>query len=165
MKNIIYIALGSNLDDRQANLETAIESLGTGIRVLKQSSIYETPPWGYEEQPAFLNMVIKAETRLAPEELLKFIKTLETDLGRKATFRNGPRLIDMDILFYDQSVVDLPGLVIPHPHLQERGFVLVPLAEIAPDLIHPMLRINMRELLSRVDRKGITLYFPRSTPD
>ena len=165
MKNNIYIALGSNLDDRQANLETAIESLGTGIRVLKQSSIYETPPWGYEEQPAFLNMVIKAETRLAPEELLKFIKTLETDLGRKATFRNGPRLIDMDILFYDQSVVDLPGLVIPHPHLQERGFVLVPLAEIAPDLIHPMLRINMRELLSRVDRKGITLYFPRSTPD
>ena len=165
MKNIIYIALGSNLGDRQENLETAIENLGTGIRVLKQSSIYETPPWGYEEQPAFLNMVIKAETRLAPEELLKFIKTLETDLGRKATFRNGPRLIDMDILFYDQSVVDLPGLVIPHPHLQERGFVLVPLAEIAPDLIHPMLRINMRELLSRVDRKGITLYFPRSTPD
>jgi 2-amino-4-hydroxy-6-hydroxymethyldihydropteridine diphosphokinase len=165
MNNIIYIALGSNLGDRQVNLETAIKNLSPEIRVKKRSSIYETPPWGYEDQPAFLNMVIQGRTGLSPEELLMFLKNLETSLGRKVTFRNGPRLIDMDILFYDQLSINQPGLVIPHPRLQERAFVLVPLAELAPDLIHPVLMIKMRELLTSVDRRGITRYFPEITPD
>jgi 2-amino-4-hydroxy-6-hydroxymethyldihydropteridine diphosphokinase len=160
MKNIIFLALGSNMGDRQANLETAIQSLGPKIRVLKRSSIYETPPWGFIDQPAFLNMVIEAETSLSPEKLLKFIKTLEIDLGRKASFRNGPRLIDLDILFFDQLILNMPGLNIPHPRLHERGFVLAPLVEIAPDFNHPILKIKMRELLANADCNGITLYFP-----
>lgn len=164
MKKIIYIALGSNMGDRQANLETAIQNLKPKIRVLKRSSIYETPPWGFIDQPSFLNMAIKAETSLSPEKLLNFIKTLEKDLGRKANFRNGPRLIDLDILFYNQLTINIPGLNIPHPRLHERGFVLVPLAEIAPDFIHPVLKITMHELLINADCKGITLYFPKIAP-
>jgi len=158
VKKIIYIALGSNLGDRQNNLETAIRCLSPDVRVKKRSSIYETPPWGFEDQPVFLNMVIAAETRLSPESLLKFLKTLEINLGRKESFRNGPRLIDMDILFYGLLVSDHPGLVIPHPYLHERAFVLVPLAEIAPDLVHPVLKVTIRELLRRVDCKGIQQY-------
>jgi 2-amino-4-hydroxy-6-hydroxymethyldihydropteridine diphosphokinase len=161
MKNIIYLALGSNMGDRLANLETAIQSLRPKVRVLKRSSIYETPPWGFIDQPSFLNMVIKAETSLSPEKLLNFIKILENSLGRKATFRNGPRLIDLDILFFDQLIINIPGLTIPHPRLHERGFVLVPLAEIAPDVIHPVLKITMREFLANAECKGITLYFPK----
>jgi len=119
------------------------------------SKKYETPAWGFEDQPAFLNMAVLAETDLAPEILLKHIKQLETRLGREPTFHWGPRLIDMDILFYDELILDSPQLVIPHPRLHERAFVLVPLADIAPDLVHPLLGKTIRQLLEGMDTTGI----------
>jgi 2-amino-4-hydroxy-6-hydroxymethyldihydropteridine diphosphokinase len=126
------------------------------MTVVAKSRIYETPPWGYTEQDAFLNQVVKAETYLEPQPLLKHIKRLETALGRAPTFPNGPRLIDIDILFYDDLVLDTPSLVIPHPRLHERAFVLVPLNDIAPELTHPALKKTVRELLAGANRNGIT---------
>ncbi len=134
LPSTIYLALGSNLGDRSANLQAAISALPPAVRVLKESPVYETQPWGYTDQPAFLNMVLKGETSLGPVELLDHLKELETSLGRLPSVRWGPRLIDMDILFYADLVLDIRGLVIPHPHLHERPFVLVPLADLAPDL-------------------------------
>ena len=131
-----YLALGTNLGDRFANLQAAIHALPAAVRVLDQSPVYETLPWGLTDQPAFLNMVIRGETRLPPLELLKNLKDLETRLGRTPTVRWGPRLIDIDILFYDELVLNTPELTLPHPHLHERAFVLVPLADLDPDLVH-----------------------------
>lgn len=147
MPHAIYLALGTNLGDRPANLRAALAALEPRVRIEAESRIYETPPWGFLDQPAFLNMALRAETDLSPADLLTFLKTLETDLGRAPTFRNGPRLIDIDILFYDDLVLDTPPLVIPHPRLHERDFVLVPLADIAPDFIHPLLHQSIRALL------------------
>jgi len=158
MKHTVYIALGTNLGDRLANLHAAIESMPPEIHVLAESHVYETPPWGYEDQPAFLNMVLKTETDLVPEALLKYLKQLEVELGRKQNFRWGPRLIDLDILFYDDLVLDSPSLVIPHMRLHERAFVLVPLMDIAPELIHPVFKRNVRELLAKVDTQGIARF-------
>lgn len=155
MNHTVYIALGTNLGDRRANLRAAIESMPPEIHVLAESHVYETPPWGYKDQPAFLNMVIKAQTDLEPEPLLKYLKQLEVELGRKQNFRWGPRLIDLDILFYDDLALDSPPLVIPHPRLHERAFVLVPLIDVAPDLIHPALHKSIRELLAEADTQGI----------
>jgi 2-amino-4-hydroxy-6-hydroxymethyldihydropteridine diphosphokinase len=147
MPHTIYLALGTNLGDRFANLRAAIAALAPQVRVETESRIYETPPWGFIDQPAFLNMALRAETDLPPADLLAFLKQLESALGREPTFRNGPRLIDIDILFYDDMVLDTPPLVIPHPRLHERDFVLVPLADIAPDFIHPVLQQSIRTLL------------------
>lgn len=158
MNHMVYIALGTNLGERFANLRAAIESMPPEIRVLAESHVYETPPWGHEDQPAFLNMVIKAETGLEPEPLLNYLKQLEVELGREPNFRWGPRLIDLDILFYDNLVTDTPPLVIPHPRLQERAFVLVPLMDLSPDLIHPVLHKCIRDLLAKVDIQGIVRY-------
>jgi 2-amino-4-hydroxy-6-hydroxymethyldihydropteridine diphosphokinase len=155
MKHTVYIALGTNLGDRLVNLRAAIKAMSPELHVLAESHVYETPPWGYEDQPAFLNMVIKAKTTLEPEPLLTYLKQLEVELGREQNFRWGPRLIDLDILFYDDLTLDSPPLVIPHPRLHERAFVLVPLADIAPDLIHSVLARPVRELLAQVNTKGI----------
>jgi len=155
MNHTVYIALGTNLGERLANLRAAIESMQPEITVLAESHVYETPPWGYEDQPAFLNMVVKAETDLEPELLLNNLKQLEVELGRKQNFRWGPRLIDLDILFYDDLVLELPPLVIPHPRLHERAFVLVPLMDVAPDLIHPIFQRRVSDLLTEVNRQGI----------
>ena len=155
MKHTIYIALGTNLGERLDNLRAAIDALGPDIHVLAKSHVYETPPWGYEDQPAFLNMVVKAETGLEPEPLLKYLKQIEAELGREKSIRWGPRLIDLDILFYDDLVLDTPPLIIPHPRLHERAFVLVPLADVAPEYVHPVLGEFVWELLLKADMRGI----------
>lgn len=158
MKHIIYLALGTNLGDRRANLRAAIAALPPTLTVLVESPIYETPPWGITDQSAFLNMALKGETLLAPLALLSLLKRRETQLGRTPSIRYGPRQIDMDILFYDSLILDTPELVIPHPRLQERAFALVPLADIAPDYYHPVLEKTVREMLASCNTSGVKLY-------
>ncbi len=154
----IYLALGTNLGDRLANLQAARSALPPAVRVLQRSKVYETPPWGVTDQPAFLNMAVKGETSLAPVTLLKALKQLEKKMGRVPSVRYGPRLIDIDILFYDDVILDTPELTIPHPRLPERAFVLVPLADVAAELIHPVLHKSIQALLARVDTKGVKPY-------
>lgn len=158
MTHVIYLSLGSNLGDRLSNLQNAISSLPPKIQPIIQSSVYETEPWGYSDQPAFLNQVIKGDTALEPKNVLKFLKQIEVILGRKETFRFGPRLIDLDILFFDELVLQTPTLTIPHPRIAERAFVLIPLAEIAPDLYHPVLGKTIQQLKQGVDTAGIELF-------
>ncbi|HTP00286.1 MAG TPA: 2-amino-4-hydroxy-6-hydroxymethyldihydropteridine diphosphokinase [Anaerolineales bacterium] len=154
---VVYVSLGTNLGDRLANLRSAVDALRSmpGMVVLAESGIYETPAWGYEDQPTFLNMAVKAETNLEPHALLTRLKELEKELGRTPTFHWGPRVIDMDILFYDDLLLNTPELVIPHPRLQDRAFVLVPLADIATDVMHPVLHRTVGEMLAAVDAKEI----------
>ena len=154
--HIVYLALGSNVGNRLANLKAAINSLPPQMEVKAKSKVYETPPWGYTNQEKFLNQVLKVDTYVEPEPLLKHLKRLEMALGRVDTFQNGPRLIDIDILFYDDLVLESPTVVIPHPRLHERGFVLMPLMDIAPDLIHPVRKQSVREMLAYCDVSGIT---------
>ena len=153
--HIIYLALGSNLGDRLDNLRSAVTALSPQLEVKAKSHIYETPPWGYEDQPRFYNQVIKADTYLQPEPLLRHLKRLEVALGRQPNFQNGPRLIDLDLLLYDQLVLDTPALTLPHPRLHERGFVLLPLMDLAPEYIHPVLKKSVRELTSACSLEGI----------
>ena len=133
----IYLGLGSNLGNRQENLDWALDLLSQRVRMGKVSSVYETEPVGNLNQPRFLNIVCEAYTRLEPEQLLVLGKGIETKLGRTGK-SNDPRPIDIDVLFYGDRVIDTPELVIPHPRLHERAFVLIPLAEIAPELVHPL---------------------------
>ncbi len=158
MDHIVYLALGSNMGNRLANLKNAISNLPPQLDVKKKSTVYETPPWGHTDQPMFLNQVVMAKTYMQPGDLLAHLKRLETALGREASFENGPRLIDIDILFYDEEIIDSPPLVIPHPRLHQRGFVLVPLNDIAPDLVHPVLGKPVSEMLLDVDRLNIHEY-------
>jgi 2-amino-4-hydroxy-6-hydroxymethyldihydropteridine diphosphokinase len=157
MEEPIFLGLGTNLDDREANLRTAKGKLSSLMKIVKESPIYVTPPWGYEDQPDFLNQVIQVTTRLEPTQLLDYLKGIEDEMGRKATFRYGPRLIDLDILFYGQRVIREESLQIPHPRLHERAFVLVPLHDIAPDFVHPVLNESIYALLLKVDVEGVRL--------
>ena len=159
-EHVVYLALGSNMGNRAANLKEAIASLAPQMEVKAKSSVYETPPWGYEDQEKFLNQVLRVETYLKPEQLIKHLKRLEVALGRKESFQNGPRLIDIDILFYDDLVLYSPALTIPHPRVHERGFVLVPLLDIASDLVHPVKKKSIRELALFADVSGIVKYEP-----
>jgi len=146
---IAYIGIGSNLGNREDNCEKAISLLSeNGLNIVKMSSMIETEPWGMPDQPAFINMAVSFKTILSPEKLLALCKKIETDIGRTETIMWGPRMIDLDILFYDDLVMEKPGLSIPHPHIKDRAFVLKPLAEIAPDLIHPLLKKSIKELLT-----------------
>ena len=144
---IVYLALGGNLGDRRANLRAAMDRLRPAIRFLAVSSLYETEPVGFREQPDFLNAVARVETDLDPYALLDLLKATERALGREERFRNAPRVVDLDILLYDERALDEEGLVIPHPRLDERAFVLIPLVEIAPEAHHPWLGRPARELL------------------
>jgi 2-amino-4-hydroxy-6-hydroxymethyldihydropteridine diphosphokinase len=156
----VYLALGSNLGDRLGNLQAAIAALPPAVRVRDRSPIYETPPWGISDQPAFLNMVLEGGTDLPPLDLLTRLKKLEIKLGRLPAVRWGPRRIDMDILFYANLVLELPGLTLPHPQLHQRAFVLVPLADLAPDLVHPLFGKTVRQLLAGIDQTGVKRYEP-----
>ena len=150
----IYLALGSNLGDRMGNLASAVERLSQKMTIKKVSSVYETEPVYYEEQPLYFNAVLSAVTELEPFALLRFVKSIESDLGRQPSFRNAPRLIDIDILFYGDLVVQTEELTIPHPGIVERAFVLAPLAEIAPELIHPVIHEKVEDLLAMVNGLG-----------
>jgi 2-amino-4-hydroxy-6-hydroxymethyldihydropteridine diphosphokinase len=161
---IVYLALGSNLGNRSENLLSAIHSLEPDIRVINCSPVYETPPWGYEDQPKFLNQVIEGETVLAPGDLLAYIKKIEDQIGREETFRYGPRLIDIDILFYDDLVIDTPPLIIPHHRIPERAFVLIPMANLSSDFRHPVLGVTIEHLLGNVDIKDITYFSSGGCP-
>jgi 2-amino-4-hydroxy-6-hydroxymethyldihydropteridine diphosphokinase len=134
---VVYLALGANLGDRRQNLRAALERLRDEVQVERMSSVYETEPAYMLDQPRFLNMALRGRTALEPVELLVFLKRIERELGRAAGPRFGPRLIDLDILLYNELVLATPELTIPHPRMAERPFVLAPLAEIAPDLAPP----------------------------
>ncbi len=175
----VYLGLGSNLGCREENLARAIRLLASPaggdsspagdktsdeIRLVRVSSVYQTAPWGYADQPHFLNCVVEAQTSLSLGELLLRAQAMEQSLGRRPSVRYGPRSIDVDILLYGSQVVDEPGLQVPHPRLHQRAFVLVPLADLCPELEHPVLKTGIAALASSVDgREGVELWGPGPT--
>lgn len=143
----VYLATGSNMGDKAANLATALELIELYVGDLAQvSAVYRTAAWGKEDQPEFLNQAMSVDTKLEPETLLLAVMEIEQKMGRQRRIRWGERLIDIDILFYGQLVSHSQRLTIPHPFIQERNFVLQPLLEIAPDFIHPVFQKSIREL-------------------
>ncbi|CAO3435205.1 2-amino-4-hydroxy-6-hydroxymethyldihydropteridine diphosphokinase [Azospirillum endophyticum] len=154
----VHLALGGNLGDRAANLAEAIRRLGQAVEIDVQSALYETAPMYVTDQPAFLNMAVRGKTRLGPAELLRFLKEIEASLGRDlGGLRFGPRPIDIDILLYADRVVAEPDLEIPHPRMAERAFVLCPLADIAADTIHPVLKRRIDVLRDEVPGRETVL--------
>lgn len=148
VKAQVCIALGTNLGDRPANLAQAVERLESSVSVTSRSYLYETEPWGFTDQPRFLNAVVRGESALLPLELLRALKSIETEMGRKPTFRNGPRLIDMDLLDYGGWAFQSRDLVLPHPRLHERLFVLQPLSDVSAGWVHPgngLTALQMRD--------------------
>ena len=155
MQHTFYLGLGTNIGDRAHNLAAALAALPPAVQVIQASPVYETEPWGYTDQPVFLNQAAQAETALAPIELLAYLKRLETNLGRTPTFHYGPRLIDLDILLYDDLQLESLELVLPHPHIAERPFVLAPLADLAPGLVIPGIGRSVGELLRSSGQGGV----------
>ena len=161
-----YLGLGSNLGDRVRNLDRARTLLEGIAEDLLMSSIYETSPQGFSAQPAFVNAACRLWTRLAPFHLMGKLQEIQTLLGGQRAFVNGPRILDLDILFYGRSVMSTPVLTIPHPRMAGREFVLAPLAEIAPGLLHPVLKVTVTNLLERLPEgvgagRAVRLYAPR----
>jgi len=157
----VYLALGSNLGDRYGRLIEAFDRLQPDVALDSISSIYETEPWGYADQPRFLNAACGGETELTPEELLGRVKAIELEVGRKPTFRYGPRAIDIDILLYGNRVLDQPGLQVPHAQLHARDFVLAPLNEIAPQVIHPIFEKRIGMLSAAIDLSPVRVFARR----
>jgi 2-amino-4-hydroxy-6-hydroxymethyldihydropteridine diphosphokinase len=145
-----WIALGANLGDREASLKSAVRAMSRFSQVVQMSSLYETEPVGFASQPPFLNAVAKIVTGLDAQALLGQLLGIEQTLGRERTVPNGPRIIDLDLLFYGDLTVHEPGLEVPHPRLHQRRFVLAPLAEIEPALLHPLLKQTVAELLAQL---------------
>ncbi len=148
---LVYLSLGSNLGDRKKNLEAVDDLLPPWVLIKERSRIYETKPWGYQEQPRFLNQVLEVTTSLSPLDLLAYLKDIEKSIGRKPSFRYGPRELDIDILLYGDQVINQENLIIPHERLPERAFVLAPLAELAPGLILPGSERTITGLLETFD--------------
>jgi len=152
----VYLSLGSNLGDRRANLKKALRLLGECLEIARVSSVYDTEPVGVGEQPRFLNLMCCVKTDIGPMQLLSFIKGIESDMGRDLNLRDAPRVTDIDIILYGETIMRSPDLVIPHPRMRERAFVLIPFMEIAPDVVHPVSGERINELAARVGgRSGV----------
>jgi 2-amino-4-hydroxy-6-hydroxymethyldihydropteridine diphosphokinase len=152
----IYLSLGANLGDRATSLRQALAGLERDVTVTAVSPLYETEPWGVINQPPFLNLCVGGQTSLPPGELLHFCQTVEQEVGRTPTYRWGPRLIDIDLLFYNDMVISSEPLIIPHPGLATRAFVLAPLADIAPDFVHPESGLTVAQMLANVSTTAVT---------
>lgn len=159
-QEVVFLGLGSNLGDKAGNCLRALEGISAShhTHIQAVSSLYKTEPIGYRDQDWFINCVAQVSTTLLPLPLQRFLQGIEQEMGRIRTFQMGPRLIDIDILFYGAEVVEEAGIIIPHPRLHERGFVLVPLAELAPGLSHPILKKTIDELLKNKGEEGVELY-------
>ncbi len=152
MKNEIpvFLALGSNVNDRRAYIEKACKLLGKKIHNMKMADLYVTKPWGFKYQDSFLNTVIRGSTLLSPQDLLVFTQLVESEVGRIKRFQNGPREVDIDVLFYGNEILESDTLTIPHPRIQERDFVLRPLVDIDESFIHPKLNMSVRDLFENM---------------
>jgi 2-amino-4-hydroxy-6-hydroxymethyldihydropteridine diphosphokinase len=152
-----FIGIGSNLGNREENLSIAVTRIGeTAGNILSASSVYETEPWGFQSDNKFLNMVLTIDSHLVPQALLKTLLKIEESMGRlRKSADYSSRIIDLDILFYDSLIIKEDSLIIPHPHIQDRKFVLVPMAEIAPDFIHPVLKKSVTSLLDLCADTGV----------
>jgi len=162
IQEVVYLGLGSNLGNKIENCLRALKEVsGRQNHIQAVSSLYKTEPVGFREQDWFINCVAEVITYLSPRALLQFLQEIEELVGRRKTFRWGPRVIDLDILLYGTEVIKEVDLIIPHPYLHKRAFVLVPLAELAPEFVHPILKKTIRELLEGVEgEEGVELYAP-----
>ena len=163
--SLMYLSLGSNLNDRYANLQQAIARLGEHFTITAISPVYATEPWGDTDQPPFLNVCVAAATTTTPRDVLHVLKTIDVEMGRQPSRHWGPRLIDIDILFYDKLILADEELTIPHPRIAARAFVLAPLADIIPTFHHPQTGETVEEMLERVDTAGVERLFEMQFPN
>lgn len=149
--NIAYIAFGTNVGNREENINVALKMMeDRGLKIIKTSKIYVTEPYGYKDQPEFLNGAVEVETSLSCRELLNVLLNIEKDMGRVRHFKWGPRNIDLDIIFYNDEVIDEPDLKVPHPDMQNRDFVLKPLCDLNPNFVHPVFKKTVKTLLEEL---------------